>query len=82
VDQNEIGLTNRSADLQFPKQSNKSKFTKYRSFYLPTDTQGSCFKNIKIYIKTVPTYFGLIAINQGAHYLSHTTELTTPMYFN
>ena len=34
-----------------------------RVFYLPTDTQESCFKrNIKIYIKTVPTSFGLITI--------------------
>jgi hypothetical protein len=32
-------------------------------FYLPTDAQESCFKkNIKIYIKTAPTYFGLITI--------------------
>jgi hypothetical protein len=41
-----------------------------RVFYLPTYAQECCFKNIKIYIKTAPTYFGLIAINQGAHYLS------------
>jgi len=32
-------------------------------FYLPTDEQKSCFKrNIKIYIKTAPTSFGLITI--------------------
>jgi hypothetical protein len=31
--------------------------------YLPTDAQDSCFKkNIKIYIKTALTCFGLIAI--------------------
>jgi hypothetical protein len=31
-----------------------------RVVYLPTDAQKSCFKkNIKIYIKTAPTYFGL-----------------------
>jgi hypothetical protein len=34
-----------------------------RVFYLPTDTQDSCFKkDIKIYIKTAPTRFGLITI--------------------
>jgi hypothetical protein len=33
------------------------------SIYLPTDAQESCFKkNIKIYIKTAPTCFGLITI--------------------
>jgi len=32
-------------------------------FYLPTDAQENCFKkNIKIYIKTAPTYFGAIII--------------------
>jgi len=32
-------------------------------FYLPTDAQEKCFKkNIKIYIKTAPTCFGLITI--------------------
>jgi hypothetical protein len=32
-------------------------------FYLPTDAQENCFKrNIKIYIKTAPTCFGLITI--------------------
>jgi hypothetical protein len=32
-------------------------------FYLPPDAQQNCFKkNIKIYIKTAPTYFGAIAI--------------------
>jgi hypothetical protein len=30
--------------------------------YLPTDAQESFFKNIKIYIKTAPKYFGLITI--------------------
>jgi hypothetical protein len=30
--------------------------------YLPTDVQKNCLKNIKIYIKTAPTYFGLITI--------------------
>jgi len=30
-------------------------------FYLPTDAQENCFKrNIKIYIKNVPTCFGVI----------------------
>jgi hypothetical protein len=33
-----------------------------RVFYSPTDVQESCFKNIKIYIKTDPTCFGLITI--------------------
>ena len=34
-----------------------------RVLYLPTDAQESCFKkNIKIYIKTSPTCFGLITI--------------------
>jgi hypothetical protein len=33
-----------------------------RVFYLPTDAQEGCFKDIKIYIKTVPTCFGLITI--------------------
>jgi hypothetical protein len=33
-----------------------------RVFYLPIDAQESCFKNIKIYIKTAPTCFGLITI--------------------
>jgi hypothetical protein len=34
-----------------------------RVFYLRTDAQKSCFtKNIKIYIKTAPTCFGLITI--------------------
>jgi hypothetical protein len=33
-----------------------------RVFYLPTDAQESYFKNIKIYIKTAPTCFGLITI--------------------
>ena len=34
-----------------------------RVFYLPTDAQENCFKkNIKIYIKTAPTCFGLITI--------------------
>jgi hypothetical protein len=31
-------------------------------FYLPTDAQENRFKNIKIYIKTAPTYFGAITI--------------------
>jgi hypothetical protein len=32
-------------------------------FRLPTDTQEFCFKrNIKIYVKNVPTCFGLITI--------------------
>ena len=32
-------------------------------FYLPTDAQENCFKkNIKMYIKTDPTGFGLITI--------------------
>jgi hypothetical protein len=32
-------------------------------FYLPTDAKENCFKkNIKIYIKTAPTCFGLITI--------------------
>jgi len=32
-------------------------------FYLPTDAQVNCSKrNIKIYIKTAPTCFGLITI--------------------
>jgi hypothetical protein len=33
-------------------------------FYLPTDAQESCFKNINIYIKTAPTCFGLITITR------------------
>jgi hypothetical protein len=34
-----------------------------RAFYSPTDAQENCFKkNIKIYVKTAPTCFGLIAI--------------------
>jgi hypothetical protein len=34
-----------------------------RVLYLPTDAQESCFiKNIKIYIKTAPTCFGLMTI--------------------
>jgi hypothetical protein len=33
-----------------------------RVFYLPTDPQESCFKNIKICIKTALKYFGLITI--------------------
>jgi hypothetical protein len=33
-----------------------------RVFHLPTDEHESCFKNIKIYIKTAPTLFGLITI--------------------
>ena len=34
-----------------------------RVFYFPTDAQENCFKkNIKIYVKTTPTYFGLITI--------------------
>jgi hypothetical protein len=33
-----------------------------RVFHLPTDKQESCRKNIKIYIKTAPTFFGLITI--------------------
>ena len=34
-----------------------------RVFYLPTDAQENCFKNnIKIYIKSSPTCFGLITI--------------------
>ena len=32
-------------------------------FYSPTDAQENCFKkNIKIYIKTAPTCFGVITI--------------------
>jgi hypothetical protein len=35
----------------------------YQSLYLPTEAQEFCFKrNIKIYIKNVPTCFGLITI--------------------
>jgi hypothetical protein len=30
--------------------------------YLPTDAPESHFKNIKIYLKRAPTYFGLITI--------------------
>jgi hypothetical protein len=34
-----------------------------RVLYLQTDAQESCFKkNIKIYIKTAPTCFGLITV--------------------
>jgi len=34
-----------------------------RVSYLPNDAQESCFKrNVKIYIKTAPTCFGLITI--------------------
>ena len=33
-----------------------------RVFYLPTDAEENCFKNIKIYIKTTPTCFGVITI--------------------
>jgi hypothetical protein len=57
-------------------------------FYLPTDAQVNCLKNnfkiyIKIDIKTAPTCFGVITIISVAAYIySHTTELTTPMYFN
>jgi hypothetical protein len=40
-----------------------------RIFYFPTNAQESCFKIIKIYIKTAPTCFGLITINQEAFYL-------------
>jgi len=37
--------------------------TSIKVFYLPTDAQENCFKrNIKIYIKTAPTCFGLITI--------------------
>jgi hypothetical protein len=35
-----------------------------RVLYLPTEAQESCFKNIKIYIKTAPTCVGLITINR------------------
>jgi hypothetical protein len=35
-----------------------------RDFYLPTDAQESCFKNIKIYIKTALTCFGLITVRE------------------
>jgi hypothetical protein len=31
-------------------------------FYLPTDAQENCFKNITIDIKTVATCFGLITV--------------------
>jgi hypothetical protein len=32
-------------------------------FYLPTDAQEFCLKrNIKIYIKNAPTFFGLITV--------------------
>jgi len=31
-------------------------------FYLPTDAQDNCFKNIKIYFKTFPACFGAITI--------------------
>jgi len=35
----------------------------FKVFYLPTDAQKKCFKrNIKIYIKTAPTWFSLITI--------------------
>jgi hypothetical protein len=38
-------------------------FRVIRVFHLPTDAQESCFKkNIKIYIKTATTCFGLIII--------------------
>jgi len=37
--------------------------TYLKFFYLPTDAQEKCFKkNIKIYIKTAPVYFGAITI--------------------
>jgi len=37
--------------------------TYYQSLLLPTDAQENCFKgSIKIYIKTVPTCFGVITI--------------------
>jgi len=55
-------------------------------FYLPTDAQENCFKrNVKIYIKTALTCFGAITIIRERIIracCSHTTELTTPMYFN
>jgi len=37
-----------------------------RVFCLPTDAQENCFKkNIKIYIKTAPTYFSLVTIRES-----------------
>jgi hypothetical protein len=53
-------------------------------FYSPTDAQANCLENafkiyFKIDIKTAPTCFGAVTIIRGC---SHTTELTTPMYFN
>jgi hypothetical protein len=36
-------------------------------FYSPTDAQVNCFKNnIKIYIKTVPKYFGAVTPSSGS----------------
>jgi len=36
-------------------------------FHSPTDAQVNCVKNnFKIYIKTVPTYFGVVAPSSGS----------------
>jgi myo-inositol catabolism protein IolC len=46
-------------DVRWPTE----ELIKVLFFYLPTDAQENCFKkNIKIYIKTAPPCFGLIAI--------------------
>ena len=38
-----------------------------KGFYSPTDAQVNCLKNnIKIYIKTAPTYFGAITPSPGS----------------
>jgi hypothetical protein len=63
---------NKKRDLQvfcFRESLNTSTPTTFKKpnilisefFYLPTDAEENCFKkNIKIYIKTAPTCFGLI----------------------
>jgi len=44
-------------------QKDLNKIHVIKVFCLPTDAQENCFKNnIKIYIKTAPTYFGAITI--------------------
>jgi hypothetical protein len=35
-------------------------------YYSPTDTQVSVLKNIKIYIRLVPTYFGAVTPSSGS----------------
>jgi hypothetical protein len=52
--------------MQVPPHSRTLHLDFIRVSYLPTDSQETCFKNIKIYFKTAPTCFGAVTPSSGS----------------